>query len=424
MPPGSAKSTYASILFPPWLMQRQQKANVLAASHTTELAEKWGRRVRNIVNEHSVTLGITPDPLSQAAGRWALTSGAEYYAAGVGTGIAGFRAKYGLIDDPIRSRQDADSELIRDRIWDWYINDFRTRLVPGAAEVLIQTRWHEDDLAGRALNHSQWHVISLPAIAEANDQLGRDIGEPLWDDDAYGYGEQLQDLRSTTPARTWSALYQQRPAPEDGDYFKVDWLKPYEKAPALHTMRVYGGSDYAVTADGGDWTCHVVVGIDPEGRMYLLDLWRGQTASDGWIEALCDLVKEWKPIGWAEEQGQIRSGIGPFLDRRMRERKAYVFRDQFPTRGDKAIRAQSIRGRMALEGLYVPVNAGWYPELRSELLSFPAGKHDDQVDALGLVGQLLDKMSLGKHPPEPEKPKNQSGYKRTDTSNSDSFKVY
>lgn len=405
-------------------MQRQQKANLLAASHTTELAEKWGRRVRNIVNEHSITLGITPDPLSQAAGRWALTSGAEYYAAGVGTGIAGFRAKYGLIDDPIRSRQDADSELIRDRIWDWYINDFRTRLVPGAAEVLIQTRWHEDDLAGRALNHSKWHVISLPAIAEANDQLGREIGEPLWDDDSYGYGEQLQDLRSTTPARTWSALYQQRPAPEDGDYFKKEWLRPYDHAPDKKTMRIYGGSDYAVTADGGDFTVHVVVGIDPEGRMYLLDLWRNQTASDGWIEALCDLVKEWKPIGWAEEQGQIRSGIGPFLDRRMRERKAYVFRDQFPTRGDKAIRAQSIRGRMALEGLYVPINAGWYPELRSELLSFPAGKHDDQVDALGLVGQLLDKMSLGQRPPEPEKPKNISGYKRTDSTTTESQKVY
>ena len=379
-------------------MQRQPKANVLAASHTTELAEKWGRRVRNIVNEHSITLGITPDPLSQAAGRWALTSGAEYYAAGVGTGIAGFRAKYGLIDDPIRSRQDADSELIRDRIWDWYINDFRTRLVPGAAEVLIQTRWHEDDLAGRALNHSKWHVISLPAIAEANDQLGREIGEPLWGDDSYGYGEQLQDLRGSTPARTWSALYQQRPAPEEGDYFKSEWLRPYDRAPARETMRIYGGSDYAVTADGGDFTVHAVVGVDPEGRMYLLDLWRGQSASDRWVESLCDLVKEWKPIAWAEEQGQIRSGVGPFLERRLRERKAYVAREQFPTRGDKAVRAQSIRGRMALEGLYVPINASWYPDLRSELLSFPAGKFDDQVDALGLVGQLLDKMMNGIKP--------------------------
>jgi len=424
MPPGSAKSTYASILFPPWLMQRQPTANLLAASHTTELAEKWGRRVRNLVNEHSLELGISPAADSQAAGRWATTAGAEYYAAGVGTGIAGFRAKFGIIDDPVRSRQDADSELIRDRIWDWYINDFRTRLVPGAAEILIQTRWHEDDLAGRALNHSKWHVISLPAIAEPGDQLGREVGEPLWDDDSYGYGEQLLELRKSTPARTWSALYQQRPAPEEGDYFKSEWLRPYTHAPDIKTMRVYGGSDYAVTADGGDFTVHAVVGLDPEGRMYLLDLWRRQTASDEWIEAFCDLVRQWHPMGWAEEQGQIRSGIGPFLDRRQRERKAYVFRDQFPTRGDKAVRAQSIRGRMALEGLYVPINADWYPDLRSELLSFPAGKHDDQVDALGLVGQLLDKMTSGQKPIEPEKPKNISGYKSSVADGPDSFKVY
>lgn len=403
MPPGSAKSTYSSVLFAAWLIARQN-ANVLAASHTTELAEKWGRRVRNLISEHSLVLGAALSPDSQAAGRWSLASGAEYYAAGVGTGIAGFRAKFGLIDDPIRSRQDADSELIRDRIWDWYINDFRTRLVPGAREVLIQTRWHEADLAGRALQHSDWKVISLPAIAEENDALGRKPGEPLWDDD-YGYGQQIIELRKNTPARTWSALYQQRPAPEDGDYFKVDWLKHCDAAPDRSTMRVYGGSDYAVTADGGDYTVHVVVGLDPEGRMYLLDLWRRQASSDVWIEAYCDLVLKWKPIGWAEEQGQIRAGIGPYLDRRSRERRAFVARDVFPTRGDKAVRAQSIRGRMASVGLHVPHGAEWYPAFRSELLSFPAGTHDDQVDALGLVGQLLDKMISGTAARRIEKPK-------------------
>lgn len=397
MPPGSAKSTYASVLFPPWLMQRQPQANVLAASHTTELAEKWGRRVRNLVNEHSVTLGITPSRDSQAAGRWSLTSGAEYYAAGVGTGIAGFRAKYGLIDDPIRSRQDADSELIRDRIWDWYINDFRTRLVPGAAEVLIQTRWHEDDLAGRALNHSKWHVISLPAICESkDDQLGRKVGEPLWNDDQYGYGGQLLEIAKNTPARTWSALYQQRPAPEDGDYFKAEWLRPYIAKPAIETMQIYGASDYAVTADGGDYTVHGVVGLDPEGRPWLLDLWRGQTDSAGWIDAWCDMVLEWRPIEWGEEGGQIRAAVGPFIERRARERNVFVYRRQIPSRHDKATRAQSIRGLMAMRGLYVPVNAPWYPAFRAELLSFPAGKNDDQVDFLSLVGQLLDTAFNGR----------------------------
>jgi predicted phage terminase large subunit-like protein len=144
--------------------------------------------------------------------------------------------------------------------------------------------------------------------------------------------------------------------------------------------------------------------------MYLLEVWRAQASSDRWVEAFCDLVVKWKPMAWAEEQGQIRSGIGPYLDRRQRERKAYVAREVFPTRGDKAIRAQSIRGRMALEGLYVPQDASWFPSFRSELLSFPAGMHDDQVDALGLCGQLLDTMVAGVKSKKPELKKSDSGY--------------
>lgn len=146
--------------------------------------------------------------------------------------------------------------------------------------------------------------------------------------------------------------------------------------------------------------------------MYLLDLWRKQAASDEWVEAFCDLVKIWKPIGWAEETGQINAGIGPFLDRRCHERRTYVARDQFPTRGDKAVRAQSIRGRMAHSGLYVPKFAGWYEPLRSELLSFPAGKHDDQVDALGLVGQLINKMLKGRELAKPLPNNNLHGYRQ------------
>jgi len=334
-----------------------------------------------------------------------LQTGAEYYAAGVGTGIAGFRAKLGIIDDPIRSRQDADSELIRERIWDWYINDFCTRLVPGARKVLIQTRWHEDDLAGRALNHEHWETVELPAEAYDNDPLGRKPGEFLWADGEYGYGKQLAELKAITPPRTWSALYQQRPAPEEGDYFKADWLKPYDKAPDRSTMRIYGASDYAVTSDGGDYTVHVVIGVDPEGRMYLLDLWRKQSSSDIWVEAFCDLVLKWKPIEWAEEQGQIRSAVGPLIERRQRERKAYVKRTPFPSKHDKAIRAQSIRGRMAMDGLYVPTLAPWYADFRAELLVFDAGKHDDQVDALGLIGQLLDKIRPGQKQRPAEAPR-------------------
>lgn len=414
MPPGAAKSTYASILYAPWHLACHPGHSVIAASHTAELAEKWGRRVRNLIGEHGPALGVSLARNALAAGRWETTRGGEYFAAGVGGAIVGRRADLAVIDDPVRSREDADSRTLRDKVWDWYKSDLYTRLKPGGRIVLIQTRWHEDDLAGRLLAEQaaggdRWEVISLPALAETDDPLGRAVGEPLWpewEDDAA-----LERKRRAVGPRDWSALYQQRPAPEDGDYFRAEWLKPYATPPERSTLRVYGGSDYAVTADGGDYTVHVVIGLDPEGRMYLLDLWRRQAASDTWIEAFCDLVRQWKPLGWAEEQGQIKAGIGPFLDRRQRERKAYVARDAFPARGDKAVRAQSIRGRMALDGLYVPINAPWYADFRSELLSFPAGKHDDQVDALGLVGQLLDTMLSGHKPKPDETPKSRSGYR-------------
>jgi predicted phage terminase large subunit-like protein len=413
MPPGSAKSTYGSILFPPYVMARNPTRSLLAASHTTELAEKWGRRVRNLIVEHGPLLGLRLAEHSHAAGRWEVDGGGQYYAAGVGTAIAGFRADGALIDDPIRSREDADSELIRDKIWDWYKSDLLTRLRPGGWIILIQTRWHEDDLAGRIIAEMEqggatWEVVSLPAEAQPNDPLGRQPGQWLWDDN-YGYGEFLRNQRRDQPPRNWSALFQQRPAPEEGDYFKAEWLKPWERTPDVRTLRVYGGSDYAVTADGGDYTVHVVVGLDPERRMYLLDLWRQQASTDVWVEAFCDLVERWKPLEWAAESGQIKASVGPYLDRRMRERGTYVFGKVFPTRFDKAVRAQSIRGRMAMNGLYVPTLAPWYPPFRSELLTFPAGKHDDQVDALGLIGQLLDTMRPGNELPKPKVPEPMRG---------------
>lgn len=415
MPPGSAKSTYASVLFPPFAMANHPKAQFLAASHTSELAERWGRRVRNLIAEKAEILGITPDDNNQAAGRWAIREGGEYLAAGARIGIAGFRALFGVIDDPLRSREDADSETVRDRLWEWYLYDFRPRLIPGARQLLIQTRWHEDDLAGRVLNHQQWEVISLPAEAKANDQLGRAPGEFLWDDDDYGYGEQLRELKDTTPPRVWSALYQQAPAPEEGDFFKQDWFHPLDIQPTHKLMRTYGGSDYAVTADGGDYAVHIVVGVDHLSNLYLLDIWRGQKSADIWIEAFCDLVAKYKPMSWAEETGQIKSAVGPFLIKRMMQRRVYVNREQFPTRGDKAVRARSIQGRLALDGISYAKNAPWAADFFAEVLNFPASKYDDQVDALGLVGQLLDKMVKGRSIAASKRALPEDGYRAHDS---------
>jgi predicted phage terminase large subunit-like protein len=424
LPPGSAKSTYATVVAPTWAMGETPEFKVIGVSYGSDLARKFGRRMRSIVRQraYSALFNTALSSESSAADEWALENGSEYMGGGILSGITGNRADFIPIDDPIKGRQEADSEVTRKRTYEAYQDDVLTRLKPGGSVMLTQTRWQEDDLAGSILpsgyagqsgmiecrDGETWEVICIPAQAErADDPLGRPIGGYLWPE---WFPEEHWKPFKRVP-RTWSALYQQRPSPEEGDFFKADWLRPYEKVPARDTLRVYGGSDYAVSSGMGDYTVHAVVGLDPEGRMYLLDLWRKQAASDVWVEAFCDLVKQWKPIGWAEEQGQIRAGIGPYLDRRQRERQAYVVRDMFPTRGDKAVRAQSIRGRMALDGLYVPIHAPWMADLRSELLSFPAGKHDDQVDALGLIGQLLDKMIKGAQPLKQDAKLPSSGYR-------------
>ena len=392
----------ASEFFPAWYLGRNPDHYVVTATYAQELADDFGRKVKNQIEDRvyqSVFPGVLLADDSKSAKRFhieghqggfehGLTQRGAFYAVGVGGPLTGRGAHLLLIDDPVKNREDAESEIVRKKTKDWYTSTAYTRLMPGGRIVVIQTRWHEDDLSGwlqTEHGHEGWEILDLPAISED--------GQALWPDQ-YDIPA-LEKIRQAIGPRDWSALYQQRPSPDEGNYFKVDWFKPVHTLPDPKTLRVYGGSDYAVTADGGDYTVHLVIGVDPEERIYVLDLWRKQASPEVWIEAFCDLVLTHKPMGWAEETGQIRAGVGPFLTKRQRERGAYCFREQFPTRGDKAVRAQSIRGRAALSGIYYQADAPWWPDLRSELLSFPAGKHDDQVDALGLVGQLLDRMLSG-----------------------------
>ena len=178
MPPGSAKSTYASVLFPPYYMGRHGTTPILGVSNTTELAERFSRRARNIVGtqRYRNVFGFGCNEDSRSAGSWENERGGEFFAAGIGSAIAGRRAGLGLIDDPVKSREEADSERVREKHWDWYLNDFLTRLLPGAPQIVIQTRWHEDDLSGRILERegSRWHDPEAPdGSRQSNDPLGR-----------------------------------------------------------------------------------------------------------------------------------------------------------------------------------------------------------------------------------------------------------
>lgn len=453
MPPGAAKSTYGSMLFPAWYLARNPKHNVMACSHTQNLAERFGRRVRNLVQAHGDILGVEIANDNAAAGRWALAKGpnnrrhnggpeldddeaglregeGEYMAAGVGMGIAGFRSDLTVIDDPVKSKEDADSEIQRDKVWDWWLFDVEPRLKPGGKVVLIMTRWHEDDLAGRLLKDEgemgvdeggRWMVLRLPMEANDNrDPLGRALGERLWPE----WFTEAMVRKAKKDPRLWNSLYQQQPTAAEGDYWKRLWLHPVprEHMPPLRMMKIYGGSDYATTKDGGDYTVHVVVGLDPDGRPWLLDVWRSQSTSDVWVSAWCDLVKRWRPLEWGEERGQIIGGVGPWLEKEQQKRQAHTYRRQFTARGDKATMARSMQGIVATMGLYYPEDAEWRGDMEAELLAFPAGKHDDVHDAMGKVGQLLDEAINGKRD-ERARAQSRSGYRASGARPAPSSKV-
>lgn len=420
MPPGHGKSVYVSQLFPAHYLSCTQNKTFILASHTAELAEDFGHKCRRIMESANfrVVHGAMLDPKTRAIGHWLTKTGGEFFAVGVGGAVTGRRGSVALIDDPVRGIEDADSETIRRKTWDWYMSDLRTRLKADGALVLVMTRWNFSDISGGIFGESYtneaglitaqdgevWDVVSLPALAEPNDLLGRAVGEPLWPE--MFDKAKLEGIRTsyqvTGQSRNWAALYQQRPAPETGNFFQREWFKYYDKAP--EHLRYYGASDYAVTSKGGDWTVHGVVGVDNQDNIYLLDWYRAQAESLEWVERFIDMLKRWKPLEWAEEKGQIQKSLDPIIRKRMMERKIYAYRRQYTSSVDKQSRAQAIQARMSMGKVYFPRNVPWLEALESELLTFPAGKHDDAVDCLSLVGRMLDRMIGGSVPKAKQEP--------------------
>ena len=377
MPPRHGKSELASKRFPAWCLGRKPERQIIAASYNSDLANDFGRNVRNIVAEPEFgqifpQVSLAPD--SQAANRMNTNHGGAYVAAGVGTAVTGRGAHIALIDDPFKDREEADSERRRNLVWDWYRSTLYTRLMPGGAIVLIQTRWHDDDLAGRLLEQdaAQWDVLELPAINMS--------GQALWPE--WYPLPALERIRETIGQREWSALYQQRPQPDEGTFFQREWFKTWTKLPHL---RYYGTSDYAVTDGGGDYTVHRIWGIDAGGAIYRVDGWRGQATSDVWIERKLDLIAKYQPMAWFGESGVIRRAIEPMLSRRMAERRIYCRIEWLASIGDKPSRARSFQAMLASGRVFFEPGADI-----AEFLVFPAGKHDDDVDTAGMIGRALD----------------------------------
>jgi predicted phage terminase large subunit-like protein len=397
VPPRHGKSELASRRFPAWYLGRHPERQFISASASATLAEDHGRDVRNLINgaEYADVFETRLAEDSQARGRWRTQAGGSYFAIGVGGALYGRGADVLLIDDPFGSMADARSERVRKEVWSWWGGTVYNRLERNGKIVLINHRTHTQDLSGMLLEQQaaggdKWDVVEVKALL--------DDGIAAWPE-RYDAAT-LARIKQNISAKDWSSLYQQSPVIEEGGFFKEDWIKPiiWPHGAPPPFVRTYGASDLAMTSGGGDFTVHVVIGIDTENRMHLLDMWRKQAAPKEWVEAQCDMIKRWKPAWWAHERVHIVAGIGPYLETRMRQRQAYCTQELFVARHDKAVRSQSIRGRMELNGLFVRADAPWLSDLKAELRSFPDGQHDDIVDSLGLVGQLMDRWAPGVKP--------------------------
>lgn len=410
MPPGSAKSTYSSILFPPYWLERNPGKLIIGASHSGDLAERFGRKVRNIVDsrEYRDLFDTTLASDSKAAGRWETSKGSEYYAVGVRGSITGRRADIGLIDDPVKGRKEAESAMIQNDTWEWYLSDFRTRLKPDAAIVIIQTRWVEDDLSGRILpsdyagesgpvvsdDGELWEVVNLPQEAREGDPLGREPGELLWPE--WFSPDWVEQEKTILGPRNWNALHQQDPTPDAGDYYRREDFRWYKQAPKHLT--IYMSGDYAVSEGEGDYSQVGVWGVDPDDNIYLLDLYKGQVNSLELVDALIDFNEKYEPMVSIGETGVIRRAIEPILKRRMREKKSYMRLEWLVhSEGNKPAMGRSFQAMVQQNRVYLP-RTSWAEELLSELVKFPNGKYDDGADMCALFGRYINKVWSAKRP--------------------------
>jgi predicted phage terminase large subunit-like protein len=463
VPPRHGKSELASIRFPAFVLGHHPEWEVINCGYNLDLPMKFSRKVREIVRDP----GYKPlypnsqlDPDSQSAEAWNTTAGGGFTAAGVGGGITGKGATILIIDDPIKNQEEADSILVRDGLWDWYWSTAYSRLAPGGGILVIQTWWHDDDLAGRLQQKmraeeesDKFVIIKYPALSEAweyhnleTDLIERyqeplDAGhealrvaqratgtsEPSAISEVYRllrmpgealhperYNEKMMiSMKANQPPRIWSALYQQNPVPDEGVYFKKDYFRYEPTPPAAYNRNVFQAWDFAIgEKQVNDFTVGVTLVQDEHDFLHLVEVIRFKGDSFTIVEEILNAAERWgseptAPLVLGVEDSQIWKAIKPLLEKRMAERAIYPPYEVLKPLTDKLARARSLQGRMQQGRVYFPQNASWLNDVQTELLRFPAGAHDDVVDALAWAVNLC----VGRSPKLMPKPKELPSWK-------------
>ena len=449
MPPRHGKSELASIRFPAWHLGHNPTHEIINVGYNMDLPVIFSRKVRDVLRD-PVYQGIFAetrlDEESKAVEAWRTTRGGGFTAAGVGGGITGKGAHALIIDDPLKNQEEADSADRRQLLEDWFETTAYTRLAPGGGILFIETWWNDDDLAGRLQakmraipEADQYEVVKYPALAETYEyrvwpsmEIVRSP-EPLQEDEVHTQantpsdeimrvdllrepGDPLHAERFDTPAlkryqanlqpRVWSALYQQNPVPDEGMYFQKEYFREIQSVPDPRGMRIYTAWDFAIgEKTHNDWNVGATILQDHNDTLYVAEVVRFRGDAFRIIEEILDCAERWSHflntdyrVGF--EDGQIFRALSPLLLKRMGELRQYPVYEVLKPFTDKLARARPLQGRMQHGRVLFPQDAPWYGQARMELLGFPAGAHDDVVDALAWAVRT----AMGKAPPtqEPE----------------------
>lgn len=440
VPVRHGKSEAGSRHFPPFILGHHPDWEIIAASGAQSLATSFSRYIRDLLRNDSYRAlfpSTVLDPTSQSVENWNTTHGGGYLAAGVGTMITGRGANVLLIDDPVKDAEAADSQLIRDNVWEWYISTALSRLAPGGGVLVIMTWWNEDDLAGRlqqltAMEEGadKFEIVKYPAVNDQGDEYvllddsivqlppnstipeGARMTRPMnsaLHPDRYTL-DALMKRKATYYAlgqqRWWAALYQQNPAPEDGAYFTKPMFSYYTSLPRSHERSVYQTWDFAITERAqNDYTVGATGYQDTQDNLYIADIVRFK--SDDAFVITDAILDNWVAHGSCAllgfEDGQIWKSIEAVFLRRCNERKLYPAYEVLKPFTDKFVRAQPLKGRMQSRKVYFSQAAEWWDACRQEMLRFGSGgKHDDIVDALAWLVRLV--LSRGAPRPVQHKP--------------------
>lgn len=380
VPPRHGKTYHAGERFPAWCFGRHPEWQQITASYTIDRARASSRVARGLLREPQwpfPAVALADD--SQGIDAWHTSAGGLLKAAGVGGGITGFGAHLFIIDDPIKGAKDAASLVVRDATWNWYTDVARTRLMRGGKQLLMMTRWHEDDLAGRILNSgaaNRWTVLRLPAIAEANDPLGRAIGEPLWPG---GMADVPSVADGEISSRSFESLYQGNPQPLEGTLFKRAWFEHrYDAIPEGATKVIQAVDSALGQSDSADYT--VIWTLAYDGRdVYVVDVCRDRAEFIGLQRMVTAEAVKYRPQKIYVEEVAAHSGAA--LIQELKRTTGLPIVGVRP-QGSKIARAELVTGYFEAGRVKFPQRAHWFDAWIDEALAFPNGTHDDQVDSI------------------------------------------